>query len=40
VASSVIDSEHLIDEMSKEEDFREGVAALVEKRSPNWPSVK
>jgi enoyl-CoA hydratase/carnithine racemase len=40
VASSVIDSEHLIDEMSKEEDFREGVAALVEKRIPNWPSVK
>ncbi|MDA8952577.1 enoyl-CoA hydratase-related protein [Pseudomonadales bacterium] len=40
VASSVIDSEHLIDEMSKEEDFREGVAALVEKRSPDWPSVK
>tara|TARA_B110000977_G_scaffold190510_1_gene261394 strand:- start:1342 stop:2169 length:828 start_codon:yes stop_codon:yes gene_type:complete len=40
VAASVTDSEHLINEMAKEDDFREGVAALVEKRSPDWPSVK
>lgn len=40
VATSVADSEKLINEMAKEEDFREGVAALVEKRSPDWPSVK
>jgi enoyl-CoA hydratase/carnithine racemase len=40
VATSVADSEELINEMAKEEDFREGVAALVEKRSPDWPSVK
>jgi enoyl-CoA hydratase/carnithine racemase len=36
----VTNSERLIEEMAKEEDFREGVAALVEKRSPDWPSVK
>ena len=40
VATSVADSEKLISEMAKEEDFREGVAALVEKRSPDWPSLK
>ena len=40
VAASVTDSERLINEMVKEEDFREGVAALVEKRSPEWPSMK
>jgi enoyl-CoA hydratase/carnithine racemase len=40
VASSVKDSERLIEEMAQEEDFREGVAALVEKRDPHWPSVK
>jgi|TARA_B100000768_G_C11259109_1_gene367898 enoyl-CoA hydratase/carnithine racemase len=40
VAASVIDSERLINEMAKEEDFREGVAALVGKRSPDWPSIK
>ena len=40
VATSVTNSEKLIEEMAKEEDFREGVAALVEKRSPDWPSVK
>jgi enoyl-CoA hydratase/carnithine racemase len=40
VAASVTNSERLIEEMAKEEDFREGVAALVEKRSPDWPSVK
>jgi enoyl-CoA hydratase/carnithine racemase len=25
--------------MAKEEDFKEGIAALVEKRPPRWPSV-
>ena len=25
---------------AKEEDFKEGVAALVQKRPPDWPSVK
>ncbi len=39
VASAVIESERLIEDMAKEEDFKEGIAALVEKRPPNWPSV-
>ena len=40
VASSVIESERLIEDMATEEDFKEGIAALVEKRPPNWPSVR
>ncbi len=40
VASAVIESERLIEDMAKEEDFKEGIAALVEKRPPDWPSVK
>ena len=40
VASAVIESERLIEDMAKEEDFREGIAALVQKRRPDWPSVK
>ena len=40
VASSVIESERLIEEMATEEDFKEGIAALVEKRPPDWPSVR
>lgn len=40
VASAVIESERLIEDMAKEEDFKEGIAALVEKRPPSWPSVK
>jgi enoyl-CoA hydratase/carnithine racemase len=40
VASAVIESERLIEDMAKEEDFKEGVAALVQKRPPDWPSVK
>ena len=40
VASAVIESERLIEDMAKEEDFREGIAALVQKRPPDWPSVK
>jgi enoyl-CoA hydratase/carnithine racemase len=40
VASAVTESERLIEDMAKEEDFKEGIAALVEKRPPNWPSVQ
>ena len=40
VASAVIESERLIEDMAMEEDFKEGIAALVEKRPPDWPSVK
>ena len=40
VASAVIESERLIEDMAKEEDFKEGIAALVEKRPPDWPPVK
>ena len=40
VASAVIESERLIEDMAKEEDFKEGIAALVEKRPPDWPSVR
>lgn len=39
VASAVIESERLIEDMAKEADFKEGIAALVEKRRPRWPSV-
>jgi len=40
VASAVIESERLIEDMAKEEDFKEGIAALVEKRPPKWPSAR
>ena len=40
VASAVVESERLIEDMAKEEDFKEGIAALVEKRPPDWPSVR
>ena len=40
VASAVIESERLIEDMAMEEDFKEGIAALVEKRTPDWPSIK
>ncbi len=36
VASSVVDSEALLNQMMREPDYREGVAAFVEKRKPNW----
>ncbi len=39
VASAVIESERLIEDMAKEADFKEGIDALVEKRPPRWPSV-
>ena len=40
VASAIIESERLIEDMAKEEDFKEGIAALVEKRPPQWPSFQ
>ena len=36
VATSVTESESLINEMMRESDYREGVAAFMEKRRPNW----
>ena len=36
VASSVEESERLIADMSKDEDFREGLDAYLEKRDPKW----
>jgi enoyl-CoA hydratase/carnithine racemase len=36
VGSAVTDSERLISEMMREPDYREGVAAFLEKRSPRW----
>ncbi len=40
VASSVRESEALLDSMMGEADYREGVRAFVEKRPPDWPSLK
>ncbi len=40
VASSVKESEALLNDMMGEADYREGVAAFVEKRPPRWPSLK
>jgi enoyl-CoA hydratase/carnithine racemase len=36
VAGSVIDSETLLEEMMREPDYAEGVAAFLEKRPPRW----
>ncbi len=36
IASSVRDSEALLDSMTRQPDYAEGVAAFVEKRSPRW----
>jgi len=38
LAASVEESEELVKSMMKESDFREGVAALSEKRAPHWGS--
>jgi enoyl-CoA hydratase/carnithine racemase len=40
VASSVEDSEALLNDMMGEDDYKEGVRAFVEKRTPSWPSIK
>ena len=40
VASAVIDSERLLDDMMAEPDYKEGVKALVGKRTPRWPSLQ
>ncbi len=40
VASAVKDSENLLNEMMSEDDYKEGVQAFVEKRPPDWPSLK
>ena len=36
VASAVVESEKLLNEMSKQNDYKEGVKAFLEKRTPNW----
>ncbi len=36
VASAVKDSEDLINSMSRQKDYQEGVNAFLEKRKPNW----
>jgi len=40
VASSIADSETLLNAMMGEADYKEGVRALLEKRPPDWPSLK
>ncbi len=40
VASSVKESERLLNDMMGEDDYKEGVQAFVEKRPPDWPSLK
>ena len=40
VASSVNESEALLNTMMGEPDYKEGVTAFVEKRLPDWPSLK
>jgi enoyl-CoA hydratase/carnithine racemase len=40
VATSVKDSLVLLNAMMGEEDYKEGVRAFVEKRAPDWPSLK
>jgi len=40
VASSVKDSETLLNAMMKEPDYKEGVDAFVNKRLPQWPSLR
>ena len=40
VASSVQESETLLNDMMGEADYQEGIRAFVEKRPPDWPSLK
>lgn len=40
VAQSVVESETLLNTMMGEPDYAEGVKAFVEKRAPDWPSLK
>lgn len=40
VATSVIESEALLNSMMGEADYAEGISAFVEKRQPVWPSLK
>lgn len=39
VGTAVAESDRLLGEMMGEADYAEGVAALVERRKPEWPSV-
>ena len=39
VASSVNESEALLNSMMGEDDYKEGVRAFIEKRKPDWPSL-
>jgi enoyl-CoA hydratase/carnithine racemase len=36
VGQAVAESEKLLNEMSKQNDYGEGVKAFLEKRTPNW----
>ena len=40
VASSVLESEELLNRMMGEADYKEGIRAFMEKRTPDWPSLK